>query len=821
MGQTTQTTHNNQFLKSTAMNTRLTSAIALIATGLALSLSSCKDPVEDLPPAIILEEDKLEAEASGGTLTVSYTVENPCEGEETIPGTEADWLGDFNTSQPGTVSFEVAANYEKDPRQASVTLTYGKASATFTVTQKGFSAGTDPDAEIYLEIKEIGIQEVRYDVTPKDKEMTYIAMVVEQSYMDNFGSDEEYFQDDLNYFNMFASLSGKTLEEYLRDILFKGDIKDMTIGNLKPQRDYYLYSYGLSLSAEMTTEIFRLPFTTRPVDKVDITFDIECLVDGPSLTMTVTPSDNSQGYYFDAVAKRTLEEEQSTIAELVQAMLDEQIAFGQVFGSTIEEILASILSYGKDSASEFALRAETDYIGFAVAVNEKGLVCSDTAEKDFTTGKVAPSDNKITLSISNVGIDQIDYTLTTTNNDPYVFAIDAAGNWAGMSDEQILDKITLEYDLSYNVRNGNESGTIEELEPNMEYIAMAFGYNAGTATTALTKATFKTLEAGDPSKLTFTFEITDITDTSATISATGDPANATFYLDLADASMSGEDILEEIEDEISFYLEYGWIISRQEYWKGELSRGTGTYEYEGLPTGQEYRAYAFGVYEDSGEIATDVFFSEPFTTGEGTGQPSEDAVTLVADKHFDIIELAELYPDLYADYAFEGYCVYPVKIEAASDIQYTYIATLFEDAMSKTDAEIIEQLSTSGSMDKEIHFMLPYDTDITVVAVGEYSPGEYSGVVRKLIRLTKENASPASEYVPKESASEASFTSPRKAAREKSVRENSLRSVSGPSAAAVLKARTKDERLTCRRFDYSAARECSRQGGNERYWTGM
>lgn len=791
-------------LKFTFMKAKYFSIIvSFLALGISLFVSSCEKPEEKSDPKLILKADKIEVEAAGGNASIEYTLENPVAGMEIVPEYSAEWLSDFNTSETGRISFSVASNSNPDSREADVLFKYGKLSASLKVLQKGLENKPDPDAQIVLEITQIDVQHIVYNAIPKDKEQTYIAMVVEQSYMDQFKSDEEYFEDDLKFFNMSAEMRGMSLEEFLQEALYVGDMRDLKIENLKPERNYCLYAYGINTKGEMTTDkIDKVKFTTKPVEKVDITFDIQCEVDGPELTMTVKPSDKEQGYYFDAISKENLAESGVGIDDLVQKVIDEQISFGLIFGQTIEDILAEMLSYGDASHSEFALMAETDYIAFALAVNERGLVCSDTGEKEFRTGSVDPSDNQITLSLSNAGIDAVDYSITTTNDDSYVFVIDYADNWRGMSDDEVLKKLLSEYDLSYNVRSGNEEGTIDQLDPDTEYYAWVFGYYAGVATTAISSDSFKTLEAGNPADLTFTFDIPEMTDTSVTISATGTPDNATFYVDMIEASATKEEILAGIEEEIEFYLEYGYILSRKDYWKGELDRGTVSYQYTGLTKGDEYKAYAFGVYAETGEIATDVYMSDSFVIGEG-GSSSSASVKLISDKHFDIIELAEVYPDDYADYAFEGYCVYPVKVEAAGDIKYTYMATLFEDAMSMTDAQIIENLATSGSMEKEIHFMLPYDTEITVVAVGEDVRGEYTKVEKKLICLTKETASPVGEYVPKgENTNASSYISPRKAERDerlKSVRNNTI----SKSVPVTLSKDKQIRKLGTRKIDFS------------------
>lgn len=73
--------------------------------------------------------------AEGGVLTLTYTVLNPVGGGEVSAESSAAWIGGFDLSAEGEISYEVEAN-TGDERSAAITVSYPSAAArTVTVTQ--------------------------------------------------------------------------------------------------------------------------------------------------------------------------------------------------------------------------------------------------------------------------------------------------------------------------------------------------------------------------------------------------------------------------------------------------------------------------------------------------------------------------------------------------------------------------------------------------------------------------------------------------------------------------------------------------------------
>ncbi|MBQ7341647.1 MAG: BACON domain-containing protein [Alistipes sp.] len=100
---------------------------ALAAFALVAGVS-CQDPEVDTDPAVLTVGELAEISAGGGNCTLSYSVENPIEGEvvtATVPA-EATWVHDITVGETA-VEFVVDAN-NGDARSTTMTISYANLS---------------------------------------------------------------------------------------------------------------------------------------------------------------------------------------------------------------------------------------------------------------------------------------------------------------------------------------------------------------------------------------------------------------------------------------------------------------------------------------------------------------------------------------------------------------------------------------------------------------------------------------------------------------------------------------------------------------------
>ena len=193
-----------------------------------------------------------------------------------------------------------------------------------------------------------------------------------------------------------------------------------------------------------------------------------------------------------------------------------------------------------------------------------------------------------------------------------------------------------------------------------DYVLFVFGYDHGMVTTGLTKAEFTTLEPGDPSKLTFDFSVeygpskTDPSEVLASVTVNGEPATALFWTDMFSEGATEDDVIAKIEEGVRQYE--GWGMSRVDYFRGMGERGSYTYPYPVTP-GTRFKMAAVGIYEDTGEYATDIVFSEVFevpadgvasavSSGVVTGRTVEKPVGVSSTHDTEELNAQEEMPEL-------------------------------------------------------------------------------------------------------------------------------------------------------------------------------
>ncbi len=466
-----------------------------------------------------------------------------------------------------------------------------------------------------FEINEVTASSVNMNVMVADDELRYCLMCVEKEFADLFESDEELFQDDLAYMSEYLEY-GYTLEDIIGMFTSIGDVFDMTISQLEANTEYLIYAYGLELDGTRTTDIYREYVTTKNIEKVNVTFDIDAQVAGSSVDVTVTPSDNNVYYYFDAIDVESVQSEfGGDIAEAAKYFIDYNLMLGNAYGMTAEEVILEIASQGQDHYL-FEMEAETEYIIFAMAVSTDGKVISDVTTKNVTSGKVEPSDNVITLNVDSTTTSSVTVSTTATNDDPYFLGIEPAAYFNGMSDEEIMASIIESYGsyINYSIENGNVDGLeLIGLDPGTEYLLMAFGVQSGTATTALVKQLVSTDAGSDPALCTFDIDIADLSSSSANITVTPSADDVRYLWNVVEAGYSDEDLLAVYNAEIEEYLAAEYITSALEYWKQMSYTGVDAWEYEDLAPSTEYEVFVAAI-DMNAEKPIVPFVRKSFTT---------------------------------------------------------------------------------------------------------------------------------------------------------------------------------------------------------------
>ena len=167
-------------------------------------------------------------------------------------------------------------------------------------------------------------------------------------------------------------------------------------------------------------------------------------------------------------------------------------------GYSAEQLMELMCLQGADSYSEVR-KSNTKYcmVFYGIEMVD-GLpqVTTRPYIAHFQTEEVKPSDMQIDIKVENCYVRVADISITPTSADePYVATFLRKSDVPYTESKDII-KWLLTYDLSGNTYRGTVETTIIGLEPNTEYVALAFGYYGGVVTTDLFSYEFKTEEEG-------------------------------------------------------------------------------------------------------------------------------------------------------------------------------------------------------------------------------------------------------------------------------------------------------------------------------------
>lgn len=489
--------------------------------GLALLASCEKDPQTDngndpqrpsteKDSKIVLKSKTVTAAVAGETCYLEYEIVNPHDGEKITAEAVDNWVSDFNTSLSGALSFKVAANTSDNARETLVTVSYHYAEdVTFTVKQGAFtSAG--------FSVEQVtGNQEYfsyTVNVYPEDKTLPYIVMSASPAYLEGF-TDEDLYKDDFDYFKYIGSYNGKSAVEVMHDRAKIGDEYGITVGMATPGETYIVYCYyfdydsGTLLSAIDRFEITVEHPEVKPVADDYFTFSAEAV--GPRVFAEVTSSTTAD-YYFDVMSETQLEE--------VAAYGFTKEAYIQYWWATIvanlthkeglstAAIVAQNTCQGMNTETNqprskwtYDLLAETTYYLFAFNMDENALCVTTPKLYKFTTGKVEPSDNQLTITVSDVTSYRATVTIDATyekseENYRHAYIVDIATleDWKkfGATDEARMKYIA--QNTEYEYMWGDNPIGFTNLEAETDYVVYAFGLYGGVPTTQLWTSQFKT-----------------------------------------------------------------------------------------------------------------------------------------------------------------------------------------------------------------------------------------------------------------------------------------------------------------------------------------
>ena len=364
--------------KNLFLSTALAAAVILV--------SACEPDRTTEVQFNALSETTIDIDKNGGICEFKYEIVNPTpKGVLTAELQEGvDWITGLNTQEYGKIRFNVEISEEETAREAVISLNYEGIGIDLTVRQgKGEYI---PPYSIY--IHDVSYLSAKWDITAKDKEMTYLNMIVDKATWDSFPTFEEYLAYNMEALTINAAAKSMTLEEYLEyNILISGDTTDISVSSLVPDTEYVVYAFGFTPEQELLSEVSYETFKTDPIQMLDVNFNIECTPSFNSVTMSVTPHDNNL-YYMYAVTEGTdhnPKEIMDSYQIYVNSLIQEFLSYGAA-GVDITTIVDWIASKGPVTEVIDELTPLTGYTAYALSIDPaSGVFNSLPTLVEFTT----------------------------------------------------------------------------------------------------------------------------------------------------------------------------------------------------------------------------------------------------------------------------------------------------------------------------------------------------------------------------------------------------------------------------------------------------
>lgn len=668
-------------------------------------------------------------------------------------------------------------------RILSVLLTMMSAIILSTSCQN--SSPVDPQIpedqqDFILEVTDVTPTSCHFSVTPADNEMTYVVMLVPKADFDEFENDYKYQDNDLEWFERKALEEDVPLDEWMESFLKKGHFEGDEQG-LMPNEYYYLYAYGMTKEGYFTTGVTKFEFRTADIPMTELVLDVQVSEIGlSSAKVSVKPDDPKARYFVNVFTVGQYEEwggNEDAFANQADALVDYYVTMG----ATLKEIVANLTSVGPSEIVFEDLVSDTEYIAYAIGVDDNFFVNSAAEVVRFTTLAAKESSNTFTVNITGTTYCSVSGTVTPSNDDPFICTIQPKAQVELYEDDvELMYEVVATYDkwdALESVLYAGDTVNLEEvasLDPSTEYVVLCFGWD-GAPTTALSKTEFVTEAAGGrPANQELDIQIIDVQHNKLTVKITPKLGLHYFYdcislnqLNVYIAEEGSEDdaICRFLNERIDYGAEY-FGITRAEY-LAEIGAALGkdSWTFAGLEEDTEYLVVAASVNVSTGMISYQKGFRSE-TVRTTILIESDAEIAFVIDKYYDGSELAALDPAQFGK--CDGRVMVPYTIVpngSAAHWRTTFTYGEFSSWAERDD--ILFELDYSCDEDKtQGYAVVHYDQIVAFLGIAVNDEGYTGPYTIYEFKAERGGTSPAQEFIDsltRSSDMSLTFPSPKKA----------------------------------------------------------
>lgn len=363
-------------------------ATILISTLVMCVSAGCKPAEHETGPEPVFTsttEEDITADAAGGTYSLTYFIENPAADGNVEADSETGWIGGYDTSVSGKVTFDVAANDTKGPREAKIVVTYSFSSGN----PQSFEVNVRQDAEadevqmFSIEVSEITSTTARVVTTCQDPAMTYTTqMITEKDFNDNVGDKALIGEYLINYMRDMAEQYYYEFNDFVKQFVVSGT-QDRIRDGLLPDSRYMTYAMGMDTLANITTEVYWGPeFSTEAVEVSDLELAVDVKPNMTNAEISVVPTDDLAWYYITVIEQDVYEYYGYTDEDIMAAICAE------------EDFMLRFYCYqGKNTTTKYGLAPGVDYYAAAFGVDlNTNMYNTQLFKEPFTTVASQPTD---------------------------------------------------------------------------------------------------------------------------------------------------------------------------------------------------------------------------------------------------------------------------------------------------------------------------------------------------------------------------------------------------------------------------------------------
>lgn len=468
--------------------------------------------------------------------------------------------------------------------------------------------------------------------------------------------------------------------------------------------------------------------------------------------VNVEPKDSEAGYFSNVLSDNDYQQmKQFGVDDYLQYFIEVIMESEGVDYATAVKV---ITTHGEGEYDAMDLEPGSLYHAIAVGIDAAGKSNTAVVEKEFSTNKVEASKNTFDVTVSEQDLTTVKVSIHVGNSDPYFVDIQPVGLRQELTEEPDFAKYMVDRYLEQGMLAGylfynDREFTVERLKPGWEYEVIVFGCNEGSVTTDAKFIPFQTLEGGSPADCTFEFDWELKALDKSDFYCLPSDENVVYMCDIiteedyqmflelgegdADAGMS--EFLDTMIDE---YMEF--LGTRTE--TIDLLADCGELGFQAtVSAGKEYRMWAVSINQ-SGEPAASFEVSEPFLVPES--EWSESATITIDDyAWYDGDALYELDPVAFA--GARGNAVVAINVTHSPEAAHWYTGVFLGNLMESSDQSVIKNLTVWGLpdfKDQEEYLLIAYWGESTICAAAEDAEGNFGPIVRQLVNITKETASP-------------------------------------------------------------------------------